>query len=756
MRRAISKFVPSFARSRLFHKYAALLFAVVALSVIFTGFLHTWFSYQELKVLLLRAQTEQARSAASKIGQFVKEIQGQLAWITQVPLSSKTDDEWRFDAVRLFRQAPPITEIAQIDSTGHERYRSSRQAMDVIGSMQDLSRDPAFTEASSQKSHFGSVYFVRESEPYMTVAVAGSRPDQGIAVAQVNLKFIWDVVSQIEVQKGGQVYVVDSAGRLIAHPDISRVLRKTDLSLLSYVQAALGLGSNESGGYSSVTAGIDGKEALIAYAPIDPLGWFVFAELPVREAFAPLYDRLIRSTLLLVAGLVLAVLAGLFFARRMVVPIRTLTDGARKIGGGNLAQRIDIATGDELEELGKQFNSMAAQLQDSYSTLEGKVEERTRQLELATQAKSRFLATASHDLRQPLHALGLFVAQLRGNQRVEERNKIITRIESALSAMNELFNALLDVTKLDAGVLTPALTDFPVAELLKRVETTFGESARQKGLSLAIVDSRAWIRSDFILLERVVANFVSNAIRYTKHGSVLVGCRREGSDLRIEVWDTGHGIPEDQRQNVFGEFYRLKSADGTQSGFGLGLAIVDRLSRLLHHPVHVHSTVGKGSCFSVTVKTVGASAQVIKPAVRTAAARLPLSEDKFVVVIDNDPMVLEAMSGLLRRWRCQVITAETSDAALKELGDSATLPDLIISDYHLSDGKTGIDAIAQLRAALGTAIPAFLMSGDVNAGPLQAAQETGFPLLHKPVEPMTLRATLMQITKKAKQRAAAR
>ena len=325
MRRAISKFVPSFARSRLFHKYAALLFAVVALSVIFTGFLHTWFSYQELKVLLLRAQTEQARSAASKIGQFVKEIQGQLAWITQVPLSSKTDDEWRFDAVRLFRQAPPITEIAQIDSTGHERYRSSRQAMDVIGSMQDLSRDPAFTEASSQKSHFGSVYFVRESEPYMTVAVAGSRPDQGIAVAQVNLKFIWDVVSQIEVQKGGQVYVVDSAGRLIAHPDISRVLRKTDLSLLSYVQAALGLGSNESGGYSSVTAGIDGKEALIAYAPIDPLGWFVFAELPVREAFAPLYDRLIRSTLLLVAGLVLAVLAGLFFARRMVVPIRTLT-----------------------------------------------------------------------------------------------------------------------------------------------------------------------------------------------------------------------------------------------------------------------------------------------------------------------------------------------------------------------------------------------------------------------------------------------
>jgi CheY-like chemotaxis protein len=166
--------------------------------------------------------------------------------------------------------------------------------------------------------------------------------------------------------------------------------------------------------------------------------------------------------------------------------------------------------------------------------------------------------------------------------------------------------------------------------------------------------------------------------------------------------------------------------------------------------------VGKGSCFSVTVKAVDASAQVVKPAVRTAAVRMSLSEDKFIVVIDNDPMVLEAMSGLLRRWGCRIITAETADAAVQELADNTTLPDLIISDYHLSDGKTGIEAIAQLRAALGTAVPALLMSGDVNAGPLRAAQETGFPLLHKPVEPMTLRATLMQITKKTKQRAAAR
>ena len=392
-------------RSRLFYKYATVLIAVVALSVILTGVLHAWFSYHELKDLLLRIQAEQAKSAASKIEQFVEEIEGQLAWATQLPILAKTEDEWRYDAARLFRQAPPVTEIAQFDATGRERYRSSRQAMDVIGSMADLSKSPAIIQALARKSYYGPVYFRRDSEPYMTIAVAGLRPDHGVVVAEVNLKFIWDVVWQIKVGKEGRIYLVDSAGRLIAHPDISLVLRKMDLSSLAHVQAARAERSGEAPGYSGVAADLDGRQVLTAYAPVERLGWFVFAELPVGEAFEPLYDRLYRSGLLLLLGLVSAVLAGLYFARKMVVPIRTLTGGAIRLGSGDLNQRIAIATGDELEELGNQFNRMAGQLQDSYSNLERKVEERTRQLELATQAKSRFLATASHDLRQPLQVI---------------------------------------------------------------------------------------------------------------------------------------------------------------------------------------------------------------------------------------------------------------------------------------------------------------------------------------------------------------
>ena len=746
MQRESQRRFPSLARSRLFYRYAALLITVVALSVILTGSLHTWFSYHELNALLQRAQGEQAKSAAGKIGQFVKEIEGQLAWATQLPPYVKTEDDWRFDAMRLFRQAPSVTEIAQLDASGRERFRSSRQAMDVIGSMADFSRDPAFIEASARKAYYGPVYFVRESEPYMTIAVAGARPEHGVIVAQVNLKFIWDVVSQIKVGQGGRIYVADSEGRLIAHPDISLVLRKTDLSWLSHVQSAHASAPEGSSESSSLATDLNGQEVLIAYAPIEPLGWFVFAEMPVREAFAPLYDGLIRSGLLLAAGLFLAVLGGLFFAHRMVGPIRTLIDGSRRLGSGDLSQRIAITTGNELDELGNQFNRMAMQLQDSYSTLERKVEERTRQLELATEAKSRFLATASHDLRQPLHALGLFVAQLRGT-RADERKKIVEQIELALSAMNELFNALLDVTKLDAGVLTPALTEFPAAQLLERIRTTFTGSAREKGLSLRIIDTDAWVRSDFILLERIVSNFVSNAIRYTSEGRVVVGCRKRAGQLRIEVWDTGPGVPEDQKQNIFGEFYRLKSSNAHEpGGLGLGLAIVDRLSQLLNHPINVMSTSGKGACFSVTVPVVTASARSIE---RTVAPRprLALSDGKLVVVIDNDPLVLEGMSGLIRSWGCQVVTGETGSAIIRRLAGYAKRPDLIISDYHLCEGHTGIDAINQLRRALDASIPAFLMSGDVNPEPLRAARAQGYPLLHKPVEPMALRATLSQMVK---------
>src|SRR5580704_13717443 len=754
--------LPPTPRGGLFLKYVAMFVFIVSLALAINGVSDILFSYHEQQNLLFRIQREQARSAADKIGQFLSEITAGLVWETQVSLSDGTLDEWKFDAVRVMRQVPSLAEIVQLDATGREQYRMSREAPDVIESHVDHSQEAAFSQAMANKVYYGPVYFIDESQPYMTIAMAGVRPEFGVIVARVNLTFIWDVISPIKVGKHGQAYVVDEAARLIAHPDISQVLRKTDMSGLKQVQAARsGLSRMQAARSGKFTdqpdqlfqgvdmQGVDitGRSVLSAYAEVTPPGWLVFAELPADEAYAPLYSSVLRSGVVILVALVLAIFAGLLLARRMVVPIRALRDGAVRIGSGDLGQRISINTGDELEALGDQFNAMAARLQESYAGLEGKVEERTRQLEAANQAKSRFVAVASHDLRQPLHALGLFVEQLQGKLRASERAHIVSRIKDALSAMNELFSALLDISKLDAGATTVNITVFPVAQLLAHAETTFAGAAREKELTFRALPSDAWVRSDFILMQQIVFNLVQNALRYTRHGGVVVGCRKRGDQLRIEVWDSGIGIAADQHDKIFGEFYRLGEPDrDRRAGLGLGLAIVDRLCHLLGHPIEVKSTVGKGSVFAVTVPLAPANKRAIEASI-VPRSQPSLSHDKLVLVIDDDPLVLEGMSGIFRKWGCRVVTADSDSKALKAATGQDDVPDLIISDYHLANGRTGIETIEWLRAELSAPIPAFLISGDTDPATLHEAKVKGFHLLHKPVDPMALRAMFNQAVK---------
>src|SRR3974390_2500844 len=733
-------------KGTLFWKYVLLFVVVMSVALVTNSLIDIWFIYQEHRAVLIRAQKEQANSAAAKISDFVTDIEAQLGWTTHLSWAAASMEQRELDAIRLLRQVPAITELALWDDKGREQLHVSRQAMDRVGGNMDFSSDERFTSAIANKVYYGPVTFRNGSEPFMTLAVAGARRDAGVSVADVNLTRIWDVVTQIRVGRSGKAYVIDGGGGLIAHPHISLFLRNTDLSALAQVQMARTYSETGDPELARTAFDVSGQRVLAAYAKAAPLNWFVFVELPEQEANQPLYAAIQRSFSIVSGGLLLALLAALLLARRIIVPIRLLTAGASRIGAGTLEPRINITTGDELETLGKQLNDMASKLQGSYATLERKVEERTQQLQIANQSKSRFLAAASHDLRQPLHALNLFVAQLRTESDPAERKRLAARIDAAVANMNELFNALLDISKLDAGALTASISEFPVNSVLKRIESVFAAAAREKGLHLRMVPCSAWIRSDAILLERILLNLVSNAIRYTNAGGIVLGCRRARSQLRIEVCDTGIGIPDDQRRSLFGEFYQIPTLDRAgREGLGLGLAIVERICNLLKHSVGVASTIGKGSRFTVTVPIAPkrASFQKPAPAVPTQLASLI---GKLVGVVDDDTLVLDSTGGLLRSWGCRVITAQSDQEAVTQLDGR---PDLIISDYRLKNGRTGMDAIAQLREALGADIPAFLISGTslrngLRDG-LQDAQKHGYQLLHKPLAPMALRAVMSRL-----------
>jgi signal transduction histidine kinase len=375
--------------------------------------------------------------------------------------------------------------------------------------------------------------------------------------------------------------------------------------------------------------------------------------------------------------------------------------------------------------------------------------------EHANIAKSRFLAMASHDLRQPLHALGLFVQALQESPLAAAERQIVGHVRRTVEAMEELFDSLLDISRLDAGIVRPRPTTFGLGPMFDRLRSEFGPIARQKGLSLRVMKTSAYVRTDSSLFERIIRNLLCNALQYTDRGGVVLGYRREGEHLRVEVCDTGRGIPPDKHREIFREFLQLEAAGcERRTGLGLGLAIVERLARLLDHKLHVSSIPGKGSAFAITVPR--GSEQDLAQSRRADLVTVLDLTGVLILVIDADPTVCQAMEALLGKWNCAVVTALSGPQMKDKVAGLRRAPDLIISDYGSGSAEQTLAGVDLLRTEFNADIPALLLTGDTDNDWSCDDPTLGLPILHKPVNPARLRTlitNMLRLDEAAKEQA---
>ena len=362
--------------------------------------------------------------------------------------------------------------------------------------------------------------------------------------------------------------------------------------------------------------------------------------------------------------------------------------------------------------------------------------------EIANRSKTQFFAAAGHDLRQPLHAMGLFAAALTEKVRDPEVLHVVNSINASVDALEGLFNELLDISKIDSGVLKANPTHFELGAMLDRLRMDFEPEAFERGLRLRIVPTTAYLFSDPVLVERILRNLVSNAIRYTKAGGVLVAARRRGREVSLEVWDTGIGIPPEQKDRVFEEFYQLANPErNSKKGLGLGLSIVKRLVNLLSAQIDLRSVPGRGSVFKVRLP-LGVRPPVDVARKKKATTAPGDLSGRVIVVVEDEAAVLEGMRVLLEGWGAEVIAGASIRETMEEVEPLGRAPDLIVADYGLRDGNVGTQAIAALRERFKSQIPAIIVSGSTTPAHVDEAKAMDAHLLLKPVMPAKLRTLI--------------
>jgi signal transduction histidine kinase len=609
-------------RGRLVRKYFFIFAALIGGGMITSGLLEIYFRFYEDQEQIAAVQAEAAKTAVSKIAQYVLEIEGQMksATLSRVIAVNGLVPEYRFELSKLLYVAPAITEAVALDGQGNARLHLSRFRSVGPAESIDHSKSAAFLQAQQGVTFFGSVYFVRDTEPYMTVAVPIEKfPGSviGVLLAEVNLRYVWEIVRDIRVGKAGYAYVVARSGDLIAHRDIDLVLKRQKADSLEQVKAALRPAPVIQRPQSMVSSSLSGEQVLSSYAFLPGLEWAVVVEQPLEEAYETLYGSLLRTATLLLLGFGMALLAAAYVARRVVRPLHTLQRGAERIGKGELDFRLQIATGDEIQALAEEFNKMATALRDAYANLEDKVRERTQELMVANEQltevdrlKSQFLSNVSHELKTPLTAIGSLVDNmidgLTGSLN-DKQTRYMKGIKDSTERLARLIRDLLDLSVIERGRTEMKLAKFALGGLIYEVVESLKPLALEKDIAVDVVrtngDLTAWADRDKII--QILTNLIINAIKFSPAGGTLrlsMGPASDLSFLEVAVSDTGPGVPESELDNIFHEFYQINQPNREKTaGVGLGLAISKKLVEMHGGSIRIESAPGQGSTFFFTL-----------------------------------------------------------------------------------------------------------------------------------------------------------
>jgi signal transduction histidine kinase/CheY-like chemotaxis protein len=766
----------------LFRRYVTTMAGLVSVSVLTVGSILAFYHYSQDQQRAHEVQTAEARAASASINAYLRDIEGVLRSLSGRLLEGASAG--RDAQARDFRDAlkfePAILNIRSLDIQFRETNFVSRLDPDRIDSkivqpsIDNLLRDCLAIFC------YGPVFVRDQTEPYVTVAIHGTGGREALA-AEISVRFIDDVLAGLSIGEAGRAYIVDLNGHLLAHPDLRTLLRGSDIAQLPQVREVRAALSQGRAQLPSVWGeSPDGGPVFSSATRITGPDWLLYVEQPASEIL-----RTVRATIgvtmsVLLLAIVAATLASLLLAQRLAKPILQLRDGAQRFGSGDLSAKIDIESRDEIQSVATAFNGMAASLRTLYESLESKVLERTRDLaqaneqittqarelsllndklgvqlrelnvqrdaaDRASAAKTRFVAAASHDLRQPMHAVGLLVGILAERQISPEISGLLNKIQLSVSALESLFETLLDISRLDAGIVAPHLTCVSLTSLLKSAELSYAQIAADKSLTLRVHGLRTLVYSDSALLLSMLGNLVSNAIRYTERGHIDVYCQKSGPLVTVYVSDSGIGIPAAELQRIFEEFYQLSDTNRTRGqGLGLGLAIVRRTAELLGYELSARSVMNVGSVFGIElpIATMDQFRTMMPLAVY---AQDSILGGAFIVVVDDDEESRFATEAIFKSWHCHVIASSSGVALRHELSQHLRQPDLIVSDYWLGDDETGLDVIQDLRRDAEVNIPAIILTADHEVAHAVAAQSHDIVVLQKPANAQRIRRVAMEL-----------